>query len=36
LAEELEEQSKLYFLLRDDGEVLTPEQIAELRAANKR
>jgi L-ribulose-5-phosphate 4-epimerase len=36
LAEELEEQSKLYFLLRGCGEVLTPEQIAELRGLNKR
>jgi ribulose-5-phosphate 4-epimerase/fuculose-1-phosphate aldolase len=35
LAEELEEQSKLYFLLRDRGEVLTPEQIAELRGMSK-
>lgn len=31
LAEELEEQSKLYFLLRGQGELLTSEQIAELR-----
>ena len=31
LAEELEEQSKLYFLLRGIGELLTPDQIAELR-----
>lgn len=35
LAEELEEQSKLYFLLRGIGEVLTPEQIAELRTGHK-
>lgn len=31
LAEELEEQSKLYFLLRGQGELLTADQIAELR-----
>ncbi len=31
LAEELEEQARLYFLLRGHGELLTPEQIAELR-----
>jgi ribulose-5-phosphate 4-epimerase/fuculose-1-phosphate aldolase len=31
LAEELEEQSKLYFLLGDRGDRLTPEQIAILR-----
>lgn len=31
LAEELEEQSKLHFLLRGQGELLTPARIAELR-----
>jgi ribulose-5-phosphate 4-epimerase/fuculose-1-phosphate aldolase len=31
LAEEIEEQAKLYFLLRDSGRKLTGEQIAELR-----
>lgn len=31
LAEELEEQSRLYFLLGDRGERLTAEQVAELR-----
>ncbi|MEZ5403592.1 MAG: class II aldolase/adducin family protein [Bryobacteraceae bacterium] len=31
LAEELEEQSKLYFLLGDRGQTLTAEQVAELR-----
>jgi ribulose-5-phosphate 4-epimerase/fuculose-1-phosphate aldolase len=31
LAEELEEQSKLFFLLRGTGELLTPDQLAELR-----
>jgi 3-dehydro-4-phosphotetronate decarboxylase len=31
LAEELEEQAKLFFLLKDDGARLTGDQIAELR-----
>jgi L-ribulose-5-phosphate 4-epimerase len=31
LAEELEEQSKLFFLLRGQGDLLTPDQLAELR-----
>jgi ribulose-5-phosphate 4-epimerase/fuculose-1-phosphate aldolase len=31
LAEEIEEQARLYFLLRDSGRRLTTEQIAELR-----
>lgn len=31
LAEELEEQAKLFFLLKDDGARLTADQIAELR-----
>jgi 3-dehydro-4-phosphotetronate decarboxylase len=36
LAEELEEQSRLYFLLGDRGDRLTPEQIAVLRGGGKR
>jgi ribulose-5-phosphate 4-epimerase/fuculose-1-phosphate aldolase len=36
LAEELEEQSRLYFLLGDRGERLTPEQIGALRGRNAR
>lgn len=35
LAEELEEQSKLYFLLRGTGELLTPGQLQELRGTAK-
>jgi ribulose-5-phosphate 4-epimerase/fuculose-1-phosphate aldolase len=35
LSEELEEQCKLYFLLRDGADVLTPDQIAELRSPRK-
>lgn len=31
LAEELEEQSRLFFLLRGQGDLLTPAQLAELR-----
>jgi ribulose-5-phosphate 4-epimerase/fuculose-1-phosphate aldolase len=36
LAEELEEQSRLYFLLGDRGERLTPEQLALLRGRSSR
>ena len=35
LAEELEEQAKLYFLLRGSGEILTSEQITELRQPSR-
>lgn len=35
LAEELEEQAKLYFLLRGIGQTLSPEQVSELRSLKK-
>jgi ribulose-5-phosphate 4-epimerase/fuculose-1-phosphate aldolase len=36
LAEELEEQAKLFFLLHGRGETLNAEQIAELRGGKAR